>query len=171
MGVSKVNTTIINKKKKQRFNIIDLLVLILILAIISGGVYYFASPDFNNSKSVDIQYTILIKSIKSIHRGKIAVGDTVVDTKQLCEIGKVTSVSVTAATTTTVDRETGEVLLSDVPGYISVKVTVSAKAELKCDVYYINGMPLRVGEAIDFRVPNFCNSGFCESLKIITEEV
>jgi len=165
--VSNINT---KKKKKQRFNIIDLLVLLLILAIVSGAVYYFASPNFNNGIYADVQYTILIKSIKSTHRGKIAVGDTVVDTKQLCEIGKVVSVSETAATTTTVDRETGEVLLTDIPGYISIKVTVTAQVQIINDVYYIKGMPIRVGEAIYFRVPNFCNSGYCESIKIIEGE-
>ena len=165
-----MNGTILKQKKKKRFNLIDLLAILLVIAIAAGGVYYFSSQERGGGNYVDLEFTILVKSIKSVQGSKVAVGDTVIETRELCELGFVTGVSVSPATLATVDRETGRIMNTPVPNMIAMEVTVSAKALKSGDVYTVNGVPIRVGEAIFFGVPNLRASGYIESMLLSTEE-
>lgn len=165
-----MNRYIKKQEKKYRFSIIDLLVLILLGALIFFAVKYFTAPGGAGGEAVELEYTILIKSIKDDHLGRIKMGDKITETSKLCDIGEVAGLSYEREKTTTVNRETGEILLTENPGYVSVTITVHTKAVVEDGLYYVNGKMLAVGEAVHFRTPSFCNSGYCASLDVILPE-
>lgn len=165
-----MNGSVIKQKKIRRFNLIDLLVILLVIALLAGGVYYFTSSERGGSDYIDLEFTILVKSVKSTHSDKVAVGDKLVETRELCELGFVTSVSISPATLATVDRETGRIMNTAVPGMSSMEVTVTAKALKSGDFYIVNGVPIRVGEQLFFRVPNLSAVGYVESMTATGEE-
>ena len=159
----KMNGTTITPKKSKRFNLIDLLIILLIIGGIAAAFYYFSSTDLR-SNYVDIEYNILVKSTKASYNDKIAIGDKVVDTNKLCELGQVTGITQSPALTTTVDKETGRIINTPVPGMISFEITITAKAHAEDGLYTVNGVPIRVGEAINFRVPNLSVAGYISSV-------
>lgn len=160
-----MNGTTITPKKNKRFNLIDLLIILFILGSIAAAVYYFASTDLS-SNYVDIEYNILVKSTKASYGDKIAIGDMVVDTNELCELGQVTGITQAPALISTVDRETGRILNTPVPGMISIEITITAKARVVDGLYTVNGVPIRVGEAVNFRVPNLSVAGHISSVSV-----
>lgn len=159
----------LHQKRKARFNLFDLMVLLILIGIIFGAIYYFTSPERSGAKYVDIEYTILVKSMKASYGGKVAIGDMVIDTKELCEVGQVMAVTESQAVSSTVDRETGRIINTAIPGMISVEITLTARVQVEDDVHIINGVSVRVGEAISFRVPNLSASGHISTITIFDE--
>ena len=164
----KMNGITNSSKKNKRFNLIDLLIILLIIGAIGAAVYYFTTTDLG-SNYVDIEYNILVKSTKASYGDKIAIGDKVVDTNQLCELGQVTGITRAPAIVTTVDKDTGRLINTPIPGMISIEITVTVKARVENGLYTVNGVPIMVGEAINFRVPNLSVAGHISSV-LVSEE-
>ena len=99
-------------------------------------------------------------------KGKINIGDKVIDASQLYTIGEVTDVKYTNYVYTGVNREQGTLVYSDYPSHINITVTISASADISSGNYMINGVyKLSVGTYVSIRVPNFAGSGYCISIK------
>jgi len=159
-------------RKTLRFNIIDALFLLIILASTGVLVYilFFGGADSTDSSSYSqVEYKIELRMVREELKGKINVGDKVIDASKLYTIGEVTDVKYVGAIYTGVNRAEGTLVYSDYPGYINITVTVKANADLSSGSYMIEGVyKLSVGTYVSLRVPNFTGSGYCVSIKEVT---
>ncbi len=156
-------------RKSLRFNIIDALFLIVILAAtgVLEYILFFHSAETADTKNyTDVEYKIELRMVREELKGKINIGDKVIDASKLYTIGEVTDVKYTNYVYTGVNREQGTLVYSDYPGHINITVTISASADISSGNYMINGVyKLSVGTYVSIRVPNFTGSGYCISIK------
>lgn len=154
-----------NNKKRRSFNFIDVLLLILIIAVVGALVWFLASPYTEQLFAVtyDIEYTIQLKGVRMEFKDNVKVGDRVVDTVGLDEIGEVTEVVYTASKFVGTDNS-GHSVTSDYPGLYDVTVTVRARATMPSGIYTVNGYGITAGKTIPFRVPDFIGEGVCISV-------
>lgn len=159
-------------RKPLRFNFIDALFLLVILAATGVLVYilFFRSTETTDTNTyTDVEYKIELRMVREELKGKINIGDKVIDASKLYTIGEVTDVKYTNFVYTGVNRQQGTLVYSDYPGFINITVTIKAPADLSTGNYMINGVyKLTVGTFVSIRVPDFTGSGYCISIKEVT---
>ncbi|HPT85589.1 MAG TPA: DUF4330 domain-containing protein [Bacillota bacterium] len=159
-------------RRALRFNFIDALFLLIILAASALLVYilFFHNPENIDQKSyTDVEYKIELRMVREELKGKINIGDKVIDASKLYTIGEVTDVKYANAIYTGVNRQQGTLVYSEYPGFVNITVTIKAPADLRSGNYMINGVyKLSVGSYVSIRVPNFTGSGYCISIKEVT---
>jgi hypothetical protein len=159
-------------RKPFRFNIIDALFLIVILAASAMLVYilfFRGAETAETPASTEVEYKVELRMVREELKGKINIGDKVIDASKLYTIGEVTDVKYTNATYTGVNKAEGILVYSDYIGYINITVTVKASADTSSGNYMVDGVyKLNVGTYVSLRVPNFTGSGYCVSIKEVT---
>ena len=160
------------KKRKMRFNIIDLLLIVIAVAVVAALLYVFLPNSFIKSifadESVTIQYAIEFKGVDEAFLESIKENDIVIDSVTKAELGTVTAVDYsTQYTELKYDEESGNGVLSVVPNKHNVIVTITATAAHDADKgYTVGGLRIAVGELIAVRFPNFTGEGYCISVPI-----
>ncbi len=156
-------------KRKFRFNIIDLILLMIILAATAVMIYLLLpsrAPDGAvESQTVNITYSLTVKEVPEGMRGRVQVGDDVVDAVTLYNIGQVSDVSYVSSVFAGVNQTTGEYVYSELPGHIDVTVKVNATAVKTDTGITVNGFTVAVGKKIPFRVPGFTSEAYCTALE------
>lgn len=160
------------KKKKVRFNIIDLLLILIAVSVVAALLYVFLPNSFIKNifadDNVTIQYAIEFKGVDEAFLESIKENDIVINSVTKAEIGTVTAVDYsTQYTELKYDEESGNAVLSVVPNKHNVIVTITAQATYDADKgYTVGGLRIAVGELIATRFPNFTGEGYCISVPI-----
>lgn len=156
-------------RKPFRFNIIDALFLLVILAATGALVYilFFRGVESTETTAnTELEYKVELRMIREELKGKINVGDKVIDAAKLYTIGEVTDVKYATAIYTGVNKAEGALVYSDYTGYVNITITVKAQAEITSNDYMIDGVyKISVGTYVSLRVPNFTGSGYCVSAR------
>lgn len=178
-----------NKQKKYKFNVIDVLIILVIIAI--GVVMYYYTTARNtviSNSEVEVEYVVELKTVHRDYIDKIVKDNSVVETVRDQQIGKVVDVVVSPSYNSATNNETGEMFISYYPPINASEVAEGDEAELEYEYYNvkvkirgtfkksetgynINGFDLVVGEVVHFRVPRFVSEGYCISINEISEEV
>lgn len=172
MGKTKTPKPAKNVKRKFRFNIIDVILLVIILSASAALVYiFFPSKTQENAaadRNVSITYQLYVSKVADDFKGKINIGDSVVDSVTLYGIGEVADVTYTKAMFVGVDKTEGKYVYSEYPNLIDIAVTVKADAVKTENSISVNGFTIAVGKKIPFRVPGYTGIAYCT---IIDENV
>ena len=155
------------KKRKFKFNFIDIILLVVILAAVVLLAYIFMSGRIEGfgSNSMTIEYEVSIMRIREEFRGNINVGDKVVDSVKLMEIGEITNVQYSDSVYIISELNSTEIRYPIYPEHLDMTMTIRAEAVLKDGLYMINGYHIAVGELVSIRVPNFTESGYCTTIR------
>ena len=154
-------------KRKTKFNFIDALLILVILAAAILIVYFFTSDGMGSSASaVTLEYQVLINGVRDEYRDLIQIGDRVIDSVGLFEIGKVSDVKYEAYLYPVENAREGTIVLSEYPDHSNIILYIRADATVENGFYYINGYKLAVGTLVCVRTPNFTEAGYCT---VITE--
>lgn len=157
-----MNSTFKTRKHRFTFNFIDVLLLMVILAAVLVLVYIFASGNsLTADPTVTIEYQVLINGIRNEFCGLVSVGDKVIDSVGLFEIGEVVDVSYTPYMYPMTDSATGTISLVEYPEHSDMTLTIRAEATTDTGYYYINGYTVAVGVLVSVRTPNFVEQGYC----------
>ncbi len=154
-------------QKKFRFNFIDALLILIILAAGAFLCYIFLSNDVDvvsENVTKEIVYEIELNEVPEEFKWKINIGDKVTDTVARYPIGEVVNVVYSDYIYSGVNAEDGGEVLTAVPGYMDVTVTIRAEANIVNNMYSIGGYDIHVGKNVCFRVPNFTGESYCTTL-------
>ena len=161
------NTQKTSPKRRFRFNFIDAILLIILLAAAGVVVYIFSSDsDFGTVDTTTVEYRVLVAGIRDQYRDHVQIGDKVIDSVGLFEIGEVTDVKYSPYMFATEDPASGTLVFTEYTEHCDMEIYIRAEASLESGQYYINGYKLAVGTLVSFRVPNFTEQGYCT---VITE--
>ena len=155
------------KKHKFKFNFIDIILLAVILVAAVLLVYIFMSgriESFGN-KTITIEYEVLITRVREEFRGNVNVGDKVVDSVKLMEIGEVTNVRYDDSQFIISELASTEIYYPTIPEHLDMTVNMRAEATVSNGLYMINGYHVAVGELVSIRVPNYTGSGYCTMVR------
>ena len=163
------------KNKRYRFNIIDVLLIVVIVLAVSAILFLFFYDGGKDSgrageKSVELIYTVEQSNLTDILRGKINIGDSVLDSSTLENIGQVIDVEYTDSVYTGFDPESNATFEAVYPGKIDMRVKISVKAYVGEDgIYYLNGNLFNVGKEMDLRFPFYTGKCVCVSVSEVSE--
>jgi hypothetical protein len=153
------------KKRKFYFNFIDVILIVVALAAIAALVFFVKERrivvDNEGKNSVEILYKIEVSPMREEFRNLTEVGNAVIDTVHMTELGEVTEVSYSACHYVGTDPNTGLPVSTPYPGKVTMTLTVKATAIETATGYEIGGHALILGESLSFRVPDFAGSGTC----------
>lgn len=156
-------------KRKKRFNFVDVILLVVIIAIIGSVVYAYISPMTKQlfAATYKVTYTMRVPNVRLELKNNIKVGDKIVETETLKEIGTVTNVASASSKFVGTDAS-GKTVTSPYPDMYDVTITVSANAEMPSGMYAVNSYSITAGKTIPFRVPDFTGEAVC--LSIVEDE-
>ena len=161
------------KPRAFRFNFIDALLLLIILAAVGVLAYIFISADVDivssGSGTVGIVYEVEVRQAREEFKGLINIGDKVVDSVTLYDIGEVVNVTYADAQYTGVNKAEGVLVFSPYPEHINIIMTVKATAKMNEGLYMLGGYEMQVGKRVSFRVPGYTAEGFCTVIKEVNE--
>lgn len=162
------------KKKKGRFNLVDLFLILIALAVVFVMIFVidpFSIELFDNTeKEVKLEYTIRIENVENTLINKIAIGNEVVDSSTKTSLGFVSSVENDIPHTEPYyDSEIGVVSMMQYENRYDLVVTVtSANATFTEGVgYEVNDRRVAVGTQLYLMFPDFVGTGSCISIREI----
>lgn len=156
-------------QKKAKFNLIDTLIVILILAVVAAVVYiFFLSGNDLAGETHTIQYTVVVRAVMNEYADNVKIGDSVVDSSQLYQIGTVVDYRYEPAKRETNDVVNGEAIVATYENKSDLYITIEADATLGTQ-YSIGGYEIGVGKTVYVRFPNLlpAEGGYCKSLTVI----
>ena len=162
-------------KGKYHFNIVDILLLSLIVISICAIVLIFMYDGANEKAEngqefVEIIFTLEQSNMPDKLRGKINMGDNVLNSNTLDSIGTVINFQYTDSIYTAFDPETNTAFEGLYPGKIDLNVKLSAKAVVdNSGIYYVNGQRICAGEKMQVRFPFYGGDMVCLSVSEVSE--
>ena len=159
------------KKKKGRFNLVDLLVVLIALAIVFAVVFVmdpFSIGLFGAEKQeVTLEYTVRIDNVESALINKIQMGDEVIDASVKTSLGYVSAVEDDIPHTEPYyDAEEDVVSMKEYPNRYDLVVTVTAEATFTDgEGYKIDGRRMAVGTQLYLMFPDYIGTGNCISIR------
>ncbi len=176
-GSSNENNTAAVKKKKGRFNFIDLILILILVAVVATLIYVFSPEsrirDLFKDNEKKIQYTVEITNVDEKYIDLIKEGDVVGDSVTKSSIGKVEAVYAEGYTefileeatetneegTTVPKYSIGE---REYPGKYNIIVTVVVTADFdENEGYTVNSTRIAVGEKMYLKFPGYVGEGYC----------
>jgi hypothetical protein len=161
------------KKKKGRFNLVDLLLVLIVLAIVFVVVFVvdpFSIDLFGKAEqNVTLEYTVRIDNVEGVLVNKIQSGDEVVDAAIKNSLGYVSAVENDIPHTEPYyDAEAGAVSMKEYPDRYDLLVTVTAKATFaEGRGYAVNDRRVAVGSQLYLMFPDYVGTGNCISIREI----
>ena len=155
------------KKHKFKFNFIDIILLtvILVAAVLLAYIFMSGRIESFGNKTITIEYEVLITRVREEFRGNVNVGDKVVDSVKLMEIGEVTNVRYDDSQYIISELASTEIYYPVYPEHLDMTVSMRAEATVSSGLYMINGYHVAVGELVSIRVPNYTGSGYCTMVR------
>ncbi len=140
---------------------------ILFFLLIGAGLVLFlyaASPRVLRASTRPITYTLRLSPLEEAYASELSVGDTVLDAVGKREIGHISHITVTPATTEVFDRTARTRRRVPYPGYATVTLTISADAVRTDECFSVSGFPLYRGDSIYLRFPHLAARGVCTAI-------
>jgi len=161
------------KKKKGRFNLVDLLLVVVALAVAFVVVFVVDPFSINlfggEEREITLEYTIRISNVDVAFTDNITVGNEVVDSSVKTSLGYVSSVENDIPYSEPYyDNATDTVSMKEYPGRYDIMVTVTAKAIFEDGFgYTVEGRRIAVGAQMYLMFPDFVGTGSCVSMREI----
>lgn len=155
------------KKKKIRFNLIDVALIVIALTAIAVLVFVFNSKDIvkpTGTEKVEIEYTVTLSPVREKYINLVKIGDKVVNTSVMENCGEVVDVSNSDYEYIGVNSETGASVSTKYPGMKVMVIKIRATATKTEYGYSVNGFDVVIGEDVSLRVPDFTGTGKCTSV-------
>ena len=158
------------KKKKFKFNFVDVALILLVIGCIITLIYFFSpisnAKKIGKSQEKNIEYTIEITDVDNKNFfGNVKEGDNVIDSVTKISIGTVKSVGNTKYTEyKPVDDGSSELKLEEIvyDDKINLQITISVNANyIEGDGFSVNSTRIAIGEKMFVKFPNFAGEGYC----------
>ena len=153
------------KKKKLRFNLIDLIILFVIAAAVFLLLQVFVFSGNNNQADevnyTNISYVFEIQKVDSRFEDLVEVGQPVQDAVERRSIGQVTGVQSVPYQELVFNAEEGIEAVADVENMITLKITVEATAIESDQAFTVDGCVIKVGQQYSLALPNMYCVGYC----------
>ena len=120
--------------KKRSFHVIDAILIVVLLAVLSFGIGLALRTV--HEESADLTCTVEIKDVRESFASGLRAGSVLRDPTNTFVLGTVTTVNTPA---------------EQPDGLHDLVVTVSLHATLTDGTYHVNGLPIAVGQELDFR--------------------
>ena len=159
------------RKRKMKFNIMDVLILLVIAAVAAVLLYVFVFSEntpmasLGGTQTTKITYVVELTGIDDALSDNISVGETMIDAAKKMNIGTIVAVESQPYVYLGKNLTDGTMELTTVDNKSTVYVTVEADATLSGISYSISGYDIYVGEKVYLSLPNFTGTGYCISLK------
>ena len=150
--------------KKRSINPVDIVMLVVLLLALCAFVFSFFSGVGEGGKK-KITYVLEVSRIQSDFCQKVNVGDSVYDYDSSKLIGQVSAVSQTPAVHVGVG-DNGEAVNTEIEGYSTLYITVTADALGAPDGYSINGLTVNAGRSVSVRLPGL----YCDAVCVSTSQ-
>ena len=168
-------SSVSKKKGRYRFNVIDVILLVivalalaamLILALYDGDKNVLGDGD----RDVELIYTVEQTQVSDILRGKINIGDSVIDGKSGIRLGQVIDVEYTDSVYSAYNPELEAHFEGLYPGKIDMRVRISVDASAnKNGIYSVDGRIIGIGEEFDLRFPYYTGKALCITVSEVSE--
>ena len=161
-------------KRKIRFNFIDLLILLAAAAAVFVLLYVFVLSDraqsADSEERTTVQYVVEILNVDERFSEVIRKGQKVEDAIRRKTVGTVVGMEAKPFEKITFDYQSGEEVLSEAEGRITLYVTVETSVVETDSAFLADGVEIRVGEQYSLIFPDFYGVGYCTSLKTVGED-
>lgn len=154
-----------NKQKKPRWklNIFDMIIIAVVVVAAGALLYVWRFSDKNDTTAATkpVHYTIELSEMLSGTSAKINVGDTIMDSTKKFIMGTVLSITPVPATTPEKNLETGDTVLSVIPGKEAVLIELvvdcsSTDAQITAESGYV----IRIGTEVKAAGPGYAGKGY-----------
>ena len=159
------------RKRKMKFNIMDVLILLAVAAVAAVLVYVFVLSEntpvdsLGGAPTTKITYVVELTGIDDALSDNISVGETLIDAAKKMNIGTIVAVETQPYVYLGKNLTDGTMELTTVDNKSTIYVTVEADATLTGISYSISGYDIYVGEKVYLSLPDFTGTGYCISLK------
>lgn len=159
------------KKKKGRFNLMDLLLVLIAVSIVLFVVFVIDPFSMNlfgkQDHKVTLEYTLRIENVEGALIDKIQTRDEVIDAAIKTSLGYVNAVeNDTPYAEPYYNSKEDSVSMKEYPDRYDLVVTVTAEAIFTDGVgYTVNGRRVAVGTQFYLMFPNYLGTGYCISLR------
>ena len=154
-----------NKKKKWRLSLFDIIFIAVILVAAVLFVFFSSRSDsgvgiISAGTQETVTYTIVLERMLGDSAYLITPGDELVDRVENRMMGTVVSVDILPATMHQPNINTGDRVLSELPGVNQAIVVVTANATVTDNQISIGGFVVRAGVSVSVNGPLYSGSGF-----------
>lgn len=159
-----------NKQNKPRlkFNIFDVIIIAVVIVAACALIFIWRNSGKSGSTAITkpVHYTITLDGMASGSSGKIKEGDTIMDTTKKFIMGTVVSVEIAPATSPAKNLETGDTVLSEIPGKETATIELvcncsSTDAEITAESGYL----IRIGNEITASGPGYAGKGYVVAIE------
>lgn len=143
------------KKKTGHGLVFDIIITILVFCSIGAGLFFALRP--KKAATAVVEYRVVFDNVKNEVASKISVNKELLSEKGQ-SMGVVTSAIADRQVFYTIDRTSvseSEYIKNVSNEYKTVKAVITAQAVLENGSYYVGGHPIRAGEQIVLRQPDF----------------
>lgn len=161
------------KKKKGRFNLMDLILVLLAVGIALFVLFVIDPFSINlfgaDEQNVTLEYSIRIENVEATFMDKIRIRDEVIDASLKTSLGYVNAVENDIPHSEPYyDSEDDLVSMKEYPNRYDLIITVTADAVFTQGVgYTVNGRRVAVGSEFYLMFPEYLGEGFCVSMREI----
>ena len=159
------------RKRKMKFNIMDVLILLAVAAVAAVLLYVFVLSEntpvdsLGGAPTTKVTYVVELTGIDDALSDNISVGETLIDAAKKMNIGTIVAVETQPYVYLGKNLTDGTMELTTVDNKSTIYVTVEADATLTGIAYSISGYDIYVGEKVYLSLPDFTGTGYCISLK------
>ena len=159
------------RKRKMKFNIMDVLILLAVAAVAAVLLYVFVLSEntpvdsLGGAPTTKITYVVELTGIDDALSDNISIGETLIDAAKKMNIGTIVAVETQPYVYLGKNLTDGTMELTTVDNKSTIYVTVEADATLTGIAYSISGYDIYVGEKVYLSLPDFTGTGYCISLK------
>ncbi len=148
------------KSKRKRPNFFDVLIILLIL-LAAVVAYWLSHSDSVGQTSILRTYQIELTTLRESMVDYVSVGDSVTDTVKNYAMGTVVDIQVLPEYNTVVDKTTGVARQAEVPGYVTLLLTVESEtSETEEEITTVGGYTIRTGISVSCSVGTLVASGY-----------
>lgn len=141
---------------KKRINILDFIVLLVVIAVVLLGAYALFGRDGAQSQTVSSNVTFTLEATKQQKDilQYIQEGQTVYDSTNKTELGKVVAIYETPARVLVEDHNRQTIEYTQVPEKIDLVLEVEAKAKVQPPNILVDTVALKIGKQVHCMVGN-----------------
>lgn len=148
------------KKTKKRPNLFDIVILLVLLGIMAV-VWFLVHGSGEGTETVTRTYTIELDDLEPGMEKGVSVGDPVTDNVKNYAMGTVVEMSTEPCIALTTDQESGTLRSAQVPGKITLYLTVEAETqETEKNITTVSGYDLKVGTSVSCTVGQLTAPGY-----------
>ncbi|UOO38589.1 DUF4330 family protein [Oscillospiraceae bacterium CM] len=152
------------KKTRWRLNVFDIVIIAVVLIAAAALLYFWRASGKSTTATTgtrQIHYTIELSDMLDTATAKIQPGDTMLDSTKKFIMGTVVSVTMGPTVTPEKNLNTGDTVLSEVPGKVTATITLVTDCSVsESEIKAASGYLIRVGEEVAAAGPGYAGKGY-----------